>query len=73
MCDRQILQDQGYDVNTRDLGLSWLCVLERHGQIQNFYGVTEQEALRLATRYVDQLGRDYARQRQRLVCDGCGH
>jgi hypothetical protein len=71
MQEREKLAQKGYDVTTKDLGLGWLCVLEWHGQIQNFHGITEPETIRRAAAYVERLEQGYRKQQMRLACEEC--
>lgn len=69
---RELLESKGYDVQMQDLGMEWLCVLEWHNQIKNFFSVTEEGAIQQAARYVAELEAGYEAQRSRMRCEGCG-
>ena len=66
------LRTKGYDAQTKNLGIGWQCTLSWQNRIQVFTGLTESEAVRGASRYVADLERGYAKQQQRLSCEGCG-
>ena len=66
------LESKGYEVNTKNLAIHWMCTLEWHGRVESFYGVTKVEAIRLAARYVAELETNYLQQQSRMTCDGCG-
>ena len=69
---RQILADKGYDPQTADQGMGWICTIEVNRRIQTFRGTTEQAAVTRAAEYVAVLEERYEEQMGRLRCDGCG-
>ncbi len=68
---RDLLASKGYNVETRNLDMHWLCVLEWHNQIRNFSGASEDEAVQRAARYVAEMEAGFEEQRLRMLCEGC--
>lgn len=69
---RKFLSDKGYDPQTADRGMGWICTIEVNMRVQTFNGVTEKVALERAVEYVELLENRYAEQQLRLRCEGCG-
>jgi len=72
MDELELLEAKGYEVNTKNLAIHWMCSLEWHGRMESFYGATEADAVRLAARYVTELEKNFQRQQSRMGCEGCG-
>ena len=69
---RTQLEAKGYDVNTKDLAIHWICTLEWHNRVKSFAGATEATAVQVAARYVAELEQNYLRQQAQMRCEGCG-
>lgn len=69
---RKYLSDKGYDPQTADRGMGWICTIEVNMRVQTFNGVSEDVALRNAVKYVELLEKRYHEQQMRLRCEGCG-
>ena len=49
---RKSLADKGYDPQTDDKSMGWICTIEVNRRVQQFHGVTEEDALSRAGVYV---------------------
>lgn len=69
---RKYLSDKGYDPQTKNAGMGWMCTLEVNMRVQTFHGVNEKVAMERAVEYVVRLEECFAEQQMRLRCEGCG-
>lgn len=55
MTHHQHLQQRGYDPQTKNLTMGWICTIEINMRVKQFHGQSERDVLRRAFEYVEGL------------------